>query len=195
MNDATPRASRPEGGDALLIVDVQCDFLPGGSLAVAGGDAVIAPLNAWIARFRAAGLPVLATRDWHPSDHCSFAERGGPWPAHCIAGTPGARFPAGLALPEDAVVVSKAAGKDAEAYSGFTGTDLDARLRGLAVRRLFVGGLAADYCVLATVRDALRLGYGVALLADCVRAVDARAGDGARAVAAMRAAGAAVVEG
>lgn len=185
---------QPGPGDALVIVDVQNDFLPGGSLAVAGGDAAVAPLNRWIAAFVQDGLPVVATRDWHPRDHASFAARGGPWPPHCVAGTAGANFAPALALPGNAFVISKATTPDAEAYSGFAGTDLHARLQGLGIRRLFVGGLATDYCVLNTVRDALSLGYAVVLLAACIRAVDARPGDGERAIAAMREAGATLLE-
>ena len=184
----------PGPGDALVVVDVQNDFLPGGSLAVPRGDQVIAPLNRWIARFAAAGLPVYATRDWHPVDHCSFAAQGGPWPPHCVAGTPGAEFADALGLPSDATVIGKATRQDADAYSGFAGTDLHERLRHAGVKRLFVGGLATDYCVLNTVRDALGLGYGVVLLTAAVRAVDVQPGDGDRALAEMIAAGAVAVE-
>lgn len=184
-----------QAGDALLIVDVQNDFLPGGSLAVPDGDAVLEPLNRWIARFTTAGLPVVATRDWHTPDHCSFAAQGGPWPPHCVAGSDGARFPAALKLPADTPVISKATQQGADAYSGFDGTDLDAYFTGLAVRRLFIGGLATDVCVLNTVRDALALGYAVELLLDGIRAVDVQPGDGERAIAAMIAAGAAPREG
>lgn len=180
-----------QSDDALLVVDVQRDFLPGGALAVPDGDAVVAPLSVWIRRFVAAGRPVFATRDWHPADHCSFAPQGGPWPPHCIAASPGAELAPGLELPVAAAsIVSKATQRAADAYSGFEGTDLDARLRASGVRRLFVGGLATDYCVLNTVQDALRLGYRVVLLVDCIRAVDVQAGDGARAMVAMLAAGA-----
>lgn len=180
-----------QSDDALLVVDVQRDFLPGGALAVPDGDAVVAPLSVWIRRFVAAGRPVFATRDWHPADHCSFAPQGGPWPPHCIAASPGAELAPGLELPVAAAsLVSKATQRAADAYSGFEGTDLDARLRASGVRRLFVGGLATDYCVLNTVQDALRLGYRVVLLVDCIRAVDVQAGDGARAMVAMLAAGA-----
>jgi nicotinamidase/pyrazinamidase len=185
---------RFQPGDALLIVDVQIDFLPAGSLAVPAGDEVVAPLNEWIARFTAAELPVVATRDWHPPGHCSFRAQGGIWPPHCVADTRGAEFAAALALPPAAHVISKAMQPETDAYSGFDGTDLDAQLRRMQVRRLFVGGLATDYCVLATVNDALRLGYGVMLLVDAIRAVELQPGDGERAIAAMVAGGAVGVE-
>ena len=181
---------RPHPGDALIIVDVQKDFLPGGSLPVAAGDEVIPPLNEYARRFRAAGLPVVATRDWHPPDHRSFAAQGGPWPSHCVAGTDGARFAAALHLPTDTVVVSKAATPENDTYSGFDGNDLAADLRRQGVRRVFVGGLATDYCVLHTVRGALREGFATVLLTDAVRAVDVHPGDGDAAIAEMLALGA-----
>lgn len=175
----------PQAGDALLIVDVQNDFLPGGTLAVEQGDAVIPALNRYIDAFVTRGLPVVATRDWHPAAHSSFREQGGPWPPHCRANTEGAAFARELGLPPDATVISKATTPDQDAYSGFQGTDLDPRLRAAGVRRLYVGGLATDYCVLNTVRDARRLGYEVMLLADAIRPVDVQAGDGQRAEADM----------
>jgi nicotinamidase/pyrazinamidase len=168
-------------GDGLIVVDVQNDFLPGGSLAVAGGDEVVAPLNAYIAAFVRAGLPIFATRDWHPPDHCSFRTRGGPWPPHCVVGSEGARFAPGLALPPSAVVVSKDTLPEQDTYSGFQGGDLDARLREAGVRRVFVGGLATDYCVFHTVKDALERGYAAVLLTDAIRAVNVRPDDGRRA--------------
>ncbi len=183
----------PGPGDALVIVDVQNDFLPGGALAVPHGDEVVPVLNRWIERFTARGLPVIATRDWHPPDHCSFQARGGPWPPHCVAGTEGAAFAPGLRLPPDALVISKATEPDREAYSGFEGTALAERLRALGARRLFVGGLATDYCVLSTVRDARREGFEVVLIEDGVRAVDVRPGDGERALEEMRRLGTALV--
>lgn len=185
-----PARITPEPGDALLIVDVQNDFLPGGSLAVAGGDAIVPVLNRYVHAFAARGLPVFATRDWHPRGHCSFHEAGGPWPPHCVAGTWGAQFAPGLALPADAVVISKATTPQHDAYSGFEGTDLHVRLAAVGVRRLFVGGLATDYCVLNTVRDALRLGYAVMLLNDAIRAVNVHPDDGRRAEAEMESLGA-----
>jgi nicotinamidase/pyrazinamidase len=179
-------------GDVLLVVDIQHDFIRG-ALSVPGGAEVVPVLNRYLARFAAAGLPVIATRDWHPPDHCSFRDRGGPWPPHCVAGTWGAGFDPALALPSGVRVVSKATGRDREAYSALAGTDLDEALRALGASRLFIGGLAADYCVLETTRDARQLGYEVCVLTDAIRAVDAKPGDGARALAAMRDAGAVMV--
>jgi nicotinamidase/pyrazinamidase len=176
-------------GDALVVVDMQNDFVTG-TLAVPGGGAIVPVLNRYLAAFRGRSLPVVATRDWHPAGHCSFRERGGPWPPHCVAGTAGAQFVAGLALPPDAIVVSKATEPDQEAYSTFAGTDLDRQLRARGVTRIFIGGLATDYCVRHTVRDARRLGYAVCVLGDAIRAVDVRPGDGASAKDEMRSAGA-----
>lgn len=177
-------------GDGLVLVDVQNDFLPGGALGVPQGDEVIEVLNRYIAVFRGHGLPIIATRDWHPADHCSFRERGGPWPAHCVQGSQGAAFAPGLDLPEGVPVVSKADSPDQEDYSCFSHTDLHLRLRSLGVKRLFCGGLATDYCVLETVTDALGLGYEVVLLEDAIRAVNVNPGDGAAAVQKMRRMGA-----
>lgn len=179
-----------QDSDALIAVDVQVDFLPGGLLAVPRGDEVVPALNRWLAAFVEAGRPVFATRDWHPPNHCSFRERGGPWPPHCVAGTEGAAFAPGLKLPASARVISKAVEPDREAYSGFEGTDLEARLRACGARRLFIGGLATDYCVLRTVTDALARGFEVLLLEDAIRPVEAQAGDGRRAEESMRRLGA-----
>ncbi|MDO8248216.1 MAG: isochorismatase family protein [Rhodoferax sp.] len=182
-----------QAGDALVIVDVQSDFLAGGSLAVPRGDEVIAVLNGYLAAFQEAGLPVLATRDWHPPDHCSFLPQGGPWPPHCVAGSAGANFAPRLKLPADAILISKATDRHSDAYSGFEGTALDRLLRQAKVGRLFIGGLATDYCVLNTVRDALNHGYQTVLLQDAVRAVDVHPGDGARAIGQMQEIGAMAV--
>lgn len=187
---STSTSIRLQTGDALIAVDVQNDFLPGGSLAVPEGAAVVPALNRYLAAFSARALPVFATRDWHPPNHCSFKAQGGMWPPHCVAATRGAEFASGLALPETAIIISKAATPEADAYSGFGGTDFAARLRAGRVTRLFIGGLATDYCVLNTVRDALAEGFGVLLLADAIRAVDVKAGDGARAQAEMQRLGA-----
>ncbi|MDH4230221.1 MAG: isochorismatase family protein [Nitrospirota bacterium] len=179
--------------DALLIVDVQNDFLPGGALAVPDGDAVIRPLNRYISMFLSRLRPVLATRDWHPEGHSSFTTRGGQWPPHCLAATPGAAFAEGLELPDRATIISKATRQEQDAYSGFGGTNLAAILREFGVRRLFVGGLATDYCVLNTVRDALTEDFAVCLLADAVRAVNLKPTDGDAALAEMESLGAVLV--
>jgi nicotinamidase/pyrazinamidase len=186
----TTSTLRPRTGDALIIVDVQNDFLPGGALAVSHGDEVVSELNRYAALFERLGLPVFATRDWHPRNHCSFQEQGGPWPAHCVAGTQGARFAPKLTLPPGSRVVSKATTPERDAYSGFAGTELDAMLRLEKVQRVFVGGLATDYCVLNTVKDASALGYEVVFLKDAIRAVDLRSGDGRRALEEMQRLGA-----
>ena len=183
-----------QAGDALIMVDVQLDFLPGGSLAVPHGDEVVPALNRYIAVFRGLTFPIVATRDWHPPDHCSFRAQGGPWPSHCVAGSAGAHFATLLDLPCEAHIVSKATSRDRDAYSGFEGTGLDDWLRRAGASRVFVGGLATDYCVLNTVRDALRFGYATFLLLGAVRAVDVAAGDGARAIDEMRRLGAMAIE-
>jgi nicotinamidase/pyrazinamidase len=193
MMDTAPDL-KPQPGDALIIVDVQNDFLPGGALAVRDGDGVVEPLRLCAAHFAALGLPVFASRDWHPSDHMSFRARGGPWPAHCIAGTHGAAFPAALRLPPGTSIISKATARDAEAYSAFAGTGLHRELQSRGVRRVFVGGLATDYCVLNTVRDALALGYQTVVLRGAIRAVERNPGDGVNAERAMREAGAAFAD-
>ena len=180
-----PERWHEQPGDVLLVTDIQNDFLPGGSLAVAGGDEVVPILNRYIGEFVACGLPVYATRDWHPEGHCSFHAQGGPWPVHCVAGTHGAAFAATLSLPPGTTLISKATRPDRDAYSSFEGTDLDARLRAAGIRRIFIGGLATDYCVLNTVRDARRLGYEVFVLSDAIRAVEVQPGDGRRAEAEM----------
>jgi nicotinamidase/pyrazinamidase len=192
MSDADFRTPEPGPGDALVLVDVQNDFLTGGSLAVPDGDAVIPVLNGWIRRFRARELPVYATRDWHPADHCSFLDQGGDWPPHCIAGTKGAEFSSELTLPPDTFVISKATTPEREVFSDFEGSDFARRLRDIGVRRLFVGGLATDYCVRATVLDGLRNGFEVILLRSGIRAVDVKPGDGERAIKEMLEAGAVI---
>jgi nicotinamidase/pyrazinamidase len=181
-------------GDALLLVDLQNDFLPGGALGVPDGDAVLAPANMLIKLYTEHGLPVYFSRDWHPPDHCSFSPHGGPWPRHCVAHTHGAAFPDGLVLPADAVVISKATGSTTDAYSAFRDTALAEQLRARGVDRLAVCGLATDYCVLNTVNDALELGFGTLLVQDAIRAVDASPGDGERAIALMTERGAIPVQ-
>lgn len=165
-----------------MIVDVQNDFLSGGSLAVAGGDTIIPVLNRYIACFQACQLPIFATRDWHPPDHCSFQAQGGLWPRHCIAGSTGAAFPIDLKLPADTRIISKATSQQADAYSGFTATQLDELLQSLHIHRLFIGGLATDYCVRNTVIDALQCGYITFVLEDAIQAINQKPQDGQRAL-------------
>ncbi len=180
-------------GDSLIVVDVQNDFLAGGALAVPRGDEVIEPINQCLRRFKRRQLPIFATRDWHPADHCSFREQGGPWPKHCVAGTHGADFPRAMQLPADVQVISKATTREADVYSDFEGTDLAQRLHDAGCHRVFVAGLATEYCVRATVLDARAAGFEVVVLEDAVRALEVHAGDETRALAEMRAAGARIV--
>jgi len=158
------RPEQMQQGDGLLIVDVQNDFCPGGALPVPGGDLVIPILNEWIAAAVAGGIPVYASRDWHPSGHLSFLSEGGKWPPHCLQDTPGAEFHPALHLPERAVKVTKGTRFDQDQYSAFEQTGLNARLRQDGVQRLWVGGLALDVCVRASVLDARRTGYEVSLI-------------------------------
>lgn len=190
MNNADGTRWKLRSGDALLVTDIQNDFLPGGSLGVEGGDEVVPVLNRYIELFVARNLPVFATRDWHPENHCSFREQGGPWPPHCIQGTHGAEFSSALRLPADVTIISKASSPDYDAYSSFLGTDLNRQLLDAGIRRLFIGGLTTDYCVLNTTRDARQAGYQVMVLTDAIRAVNVHPDDGERAVEEMVARGA-----
>jgi nicotinamidase/pyrazinamidase len=181
--------------DALIIVDVQNDFCPGGALAVSSGDEVIPVLNRVIERFSDAGLPIFATRDWHPQKTSHFSAYGGLWPAHCVQGTRGAEFHANLELKNDIVVISKGMAPDEDSYSGFQARDLSGArlaelLRRKAIERIIVGGLATDYCVKHTVLDGLKEDFKVLLLADAIRAVNLKPDDGELAIAEMVSAGA-----
>jgi nicotinamidase/pyrazinamidase len=167
--------------DALLIADVQSDFLPGGALGISGGDEILPVLLSYMRRFQSEGLPIFLTRDWHPVDHCSFRRQGGPWPVHCVAGSHGSLPPPSFQAPSSAVIIYKAIDANQEAYSAFEGTPLHRHLQALGVRRLFIGGLATDYCVLNTVKDARALGYEVCLLRDAIRAVNVHPDDGRQA--------------
>jgi nicotinamidase/pyrazinamidase len=190
-SDAIPTGLPAIGaGDALIVVDVQRDFVPGGALGVPAGDEVVEPLNCVIKAFEQARQPVFYSRDWHPADHCSFKAQGGPWPPHCVAGSAGAAFAPSLRVIPRAIVISKATTAERDAYSAFQGTTLEAQLKAVGVRRVFVGGLATDYCVKATVMDAIKAGFEVELLGDAVRAVEVEAGDGRRALEEMLQSGA-----
>ena len=193
--------------DTLIVIDVQNDFLPGGALAVAHGDEVVAVANALMPRFR----KVVATQDWHPRDHGSFAANhegrapgemitlGGVaqvlWPVHCVQGTAGAALAAELETGRLAGVIQKGTDPRIDSYSGFFDNDrkhatgLAGLLGAQETRAVWLLGLATDYCVKATALDALGLGLAVRLVVDGCRAVDLQAGDGARAIAQMQAAG------
>lgn len=168
-------------GDALVIIDVQNDFLAGGTLAVPHGDDVIPYLNRYIVAFGAAALPIFVSQDFHPSEHCSFQAQGGVWPPHCIAGSRGAAFPKTLNLPQDVILLQKGTRYQTDAYSAFQGTHFLHQLQNRQIQRLFVGGLATDYCVLNTVKDAIAAHFEVFLLMDAIRAVNLHPGDGKRA--------------
>jgi nicotinamidase/pyrazinamidase len=180
---------------ALLLVDVQNDFLPGGALAVAEGDRVIEPLNRAVSLFQEKGGRVIATQDWHPVDHCSFEVNGGPWPPHCVAATKGADLSPSLKKGPINLIIRKGFREDLDSYSAFfendhvTPTGLDGYLRGLELYNLFVGGLATDFCVLYSCLDACRLGYTVFLLKDASMGIDNPPGSIDNALATMREAG------
>ena len=178
---------------ALIVVDVQNDFCPGGSLAVADGDKVVAPLNKLMNEFLDRGESVFKTRDWHPARTKHFATYGRTWPVHCVAGTHGAEFHPDLLDDPRITIISKGIDESADGYSGFDGTDLARLLREEEVEQVWVGGLATDYCVKHTVLDALREGFEVKALADDMRAVNLDPNDGAKAIEEMRNAGAEIV--
>ena len=171
--------------DALIVVDVQNDFLPGGALPVPEGGEVIEPLNQYIEFFALKGQPVFATRDWHPENHISFKENGGLWPRHCVQWSKGAQFAGDLKLPPDAFIINKGDRPELEAYSGFQGTLLNDLLKERGIKRVFIGGLATDYCVKNTVLGALNLGYVTFFLEDASRGVDVKPGDTERAIEEM----------
>lgn len=175
---------------ALLIIDFQNDFTPGGALAVAGGDQIAEPIKRLAERVDV----VVATRDWHPPDHASFETEGGPWPVHCVRDTPGAQFhPAMDEIALEAVVdVGRA--RDDEGYSGFENSDLARIMRDRDVSEVYVCGLATDYCVRASAIDACSEGFEVTVVSDAIRAVEVSEGDGDRAIEEMRAAGASVAD-
>ncbi len=181
--------SADESKRALLVVDVQNDFCPGGALGVAGGDEVIAPLNDLIEEFLSRGELVVKSRDWHPPQTSHFAAYGGAWPPHCIRHTRGAEFHPDLIDDPRIVVISKDK-MDADEYSAFDRTGLDALLRERGIEEVWVGGLATDYCVKHSVLDAAREGFKVVVVSKAIRPVEVQPGDGERAIAEMREAGA-----
>ena len=177
--------------DALILEDVQRDFCPGGALPVPRGDEVVPPLNRWM---RVKKLLRVASRDWHPANHCSFKRSGGPWPDHCVQNTPGADFHPGLDTRAIDLVVSKATDPAQEAYSSFDAPELLAALKARGIRRLWIGGLATEYCVKATVLDGRKLGFDVFVIEDAIRGIEVKPGDIAAARKEMARAGAVFVQ-
>jgi len=171
---------------ALLIIDFQNDFTAGGALEVKGGDEIAEPLKRLAPHFDV----VMATRDWHPPDHASFETQGGPWPVHCVQGTPGAELHSAMREIELDAIVDVGQGRDDAGYSGFEKSDLAELMRARGVDEVYVGGLGTDYCIRASAIDARREGFDVTVVEDAIRAVDVNPGDGERALADMRAAGA-----
>jgi nicotinamidase/pyrazinamidase len=176
--------------DALIVVDVQHDFLPGGALAVASGERIFAPIDALAPRFRR----VYATRDWHPLDHSSYKQYGGPWPVHCVAGTRGAAFDARLDRKKIDTVIDKGVDRETDGYSGFAATSLASDLRMHGIKRVFICGLATDYCVQATAFDAHAAGFTTVVIEDASAAVNVQPDDETRALEDLRAAGIDVVQ-
>jgi len=177
-------------GEALLIVDFQNDFCPGGALPVPDGDAISPRVDELLdsGRFDL----VVATRDWHPPDHASFEAQGGPWPPHCVQGTPGAELHPSIDRSRVDAIVDVGSGQSDEGYSGFEKSDLAQILRSNDIDAVTVVGLATDYCVRATALDALREGFAVTVDSEGVRGIDVEAGDSERALAEVRAAGGSV---
>ena len=169
--------------DALIVVDMQKDFMPGGVLPVPEADKIIPILNEYIRIFNENGNPVFFTRDWHPEKHISFKGFGGIWPPHCVMNTEGAKFNENLFIPNDnKFIISKGTSEDFDAYSGFQGTILNDLLKERGIKRVFVGGVATDYCVKNTVLGAINLGYQVFLLEDGIKGVNLKEGDVERAI-------------
>ncbi|WP_343380213.1 nicotinamidase [Candidatus Bathycorpusculum sp.] len=171
--------------DALIVLDIQIDFLPGGALPIPNGDEIIPAINSYIKRFKTAQAQIIAARDWHPPNHTSFKAQNGPWPSHCIQDTAGAKFSPDLKLPPNAQIISKATQPDHEAYSAFDHTNLADELHKRNVKRLFTSGLATDYCVLNTVLDACRLGFETIVLMDATMGINTTPGDADRALKTM----------
>jgi len=179
-----------EPTDALLVVDPQNDFLPGGTLAVPEGNRIFEPVNSLMPKF---GY-VVASRDWHPRNHAFFQANGGPWPWHCLAGTPGAEFSSLLRAEQIDEIVDKGTDPQTDGYSAFAGTDLAQRLRARGIRRVFIAGIATDYCVKSTTIDAVEAGFQAIVLTDAIAAINATPGDEQRAFDAMREHGVQFVE-
>ncbi len=176
--------------DALIVIDVQRDFCEGGALPVPRGDEVVPVLNRWL---RIDGLLKIATRDWHPRDHCSFTAHGGSWLPHCVQNTPGAEFHPALHVAEVGAVFSKGADPARDAYSDFNAAEFSLLLKRRNIRRLWIGGLATEYCIKATVLDGCKAGYHLFVIVDAIRGIEAKPGDCEQAMRTMTEAGAVFV--
>lgn len=189
--------SRYKKGDALLIIDAQNDFFPGGALPVAEGDQIITTINNWLAARSDAGIPVFASRDWHPIDHCSFKEQGGPWPMHCVQNSKGAEIHSQINLPDDAIIVNTAYEPSKEAYSAFQGQTPDGlglheAMQKKDIKRIWLVGLAQDFCVCESAIDGRKKGYEVHLLIKGTKPIHEETGEDA--LQRMRAAGVVIEE-
>ncbi len=176
--------------DVLLITDIQNDFLPGGALAVKDGDLVIPALNEYAKMFKQAKAKIVASRDWHPPNHISFITQGGPWVPHCVQNSEGAKFSPKLKIPPETAIISKATDPQKEAYSVFDGTGLSEQLKAEGITRIFIGGLATDYCVVNSVLDARKIGYETYVLIDATKGIEVNPGDVDKALETMKKTGA-----
>jgi nicotinamidase/pyrazinamidase len=179
-----------EKTDALIIVDVQNDFCPGGSIPALHGAKIAATLSGVAQAFAAGGAVIFTTQDWHPADHRSFKENGGSLPIHCVRNTPGAELHADLRLPDTTIAIKKGQNSTKDTYSGFVESDLEAKLAATGAKRVYVAGLTTDYCVLNTVIDALAIGYETYVIGDAVDAWNVEPNDGPRALHLMHISGA-----
>ena len=194
MANAIVSDSHSAAHQALLVVDVQVDFCPGGALAAPAGDRVVPPVNRYIAGARRLGMPIYASRDWHPAVTTHFKAYGGEWPPHCVQNTGGARFHPDLELPRETIVITKGEDPERAGYSAFDGRTPDGRLlltdlRDRRIDTVYVAGLTAEYCVKQTMVDAIQAGLHAVALTDAIAGINARPGDADRALEEIRRAG------
>ena len=189
-SSASQKIPQPDTRSALLLGDIQVDFCPGGALAVPGGNDIIPTVNRCTEFFYARRYPIIAIRDWHPANHCSFKEQGGIWPVHCVQMSRGAQFHPDLVIPPGTLVISKATDPHKEAYSAFQDTTLEDRLRELDVTTIYATGLATDYCVRQTILDGRMRNFRLVVLQDAISGIEATPGDCEKAIREMREAGA-----
>ncbi|GJL54743.1 MAG: nicotinamidase [Nitrospirales bacterium] len=185
-----PSQLQPNKTSALILIHLQNDFFPGGTLAVTNSDQILPYVNHYIAFFQHHGAAIMATRDWHPPNHCSFQEQGGPWPSHCIQGSRGAQFHADLHLPTGSLIISGATNPPKEVHSGFDGTSLADYLEDREATTIYVVGLATEFWVKQTVLDGIKLGLRTVVLEDAIRGVNVQPNDSEHALQEMAEAGA-----